>query len=195
MKDKSMMFALMRERGANLIDDLTTGLVNNMRFSDSSVLYPGESELSPADGVKPEWFYSSYKEANGNSELDTIHMYITQEVMFEELGEMMMGIALVEMKHLDKLGDLIKDLGGKVTQRNDTDKINYGSTAREAVQIAIRGETAAIKGYTELVERVSALPRNDTTKYVLQLLSKLIADDRFHIAMFEEGLRGYNGNG
>lgn len=185
-----MMFALMRERGMNLIDDLTTGLVNNMRYSDRNVLYPPEVELKSDAGVKPEWFYDSYKAANGNSELDTIHMYITQEVMFEELGEMMMGIALVEMKHLDKLSDLISELGGKVAQRNDTDKIEYGKTAAEAVRIAIAGETAAVKGYEALIEKVSALPGNATTKYTLALLAKLIADEKFHIAMFEDWLRG-----
>jgi rubrerythrin len=189
MKEKSTMFALMRERGMNLIDDLTTGLVNNMRFSDRDVLYPPESELKPTDGVRPEWFYGAYKEANGFSELDTIHMYITQEVMFEELGELMMGIALVEMKHLDKLGDLIADLGGKVTQRNDTDRVKYGSTPAEAVRLAIAGETNAIKGYEELVDRIAALPPNGTTRYTLELLSKLIADERLHIALFEEWQR------
>jgi rubrerythrin len=171
-----------------MIDDLTTGLVNNMRFSDRSVLYPPETEVRPGQGVLPEWFYDSYKGANGCSELDTIHMYITQEVMFEELGEMMMGIAMVEMKHLDKLGDLISGLGGAVVQRNDTDKIRYGDTPAGAVRIAIEGETAAIKGYEALVDRVAALPQNDTTRYVLALLAKLIADEKFHIALFEEWL-------
>lgn len=183
------MFAVMRERGDNLIDDLTTGLVNNMRFSDRDVLYPGEANVRKGQGVEAEWFYDSYKGATGNSELDTIHQYITQETMFEELGEMMMGIALVEMKHLDKLGDLILDLGGKVAQRNDTDKVRYGSTAREAAKISIEGETAAVKGYEELVERIAALPKNETTKYTLALLAKLIADEKFHIAMFEQWLR------
>jgi rubrerythrin len=186
MKEKSAMFALIRERDANMIDDLTTGLVNNMRFSDRNVLYPSESNVRAGQGVEAEWFYESYKGANGCSELDTIHMYITQEAMFPELGEMMMGIAMVEMKHLDKLADLIMDLGGRVTQRNDTDKIRYGDTPAEAVRIAIQGEQSAIRGYEALVERIAALPRNDTTRYTLALLAKLIADERFHIAMLEE---------
>jgi rubrerythrin len=185
MKDKSAMFALIREHGTNLIDDLTTGLVNNMNFSDREVLYPSESDVRPGQGVDPEWFYASYKGANGHSELDTIHMYITQEVMFEEIGETMMGIAMVEMKHLDKLGDLIADLGGVVAQRNDTSQIRYGTTAAEAVALAIEGEKAAIREYEGLVERVSALPQNPTTKYVLSLLAKLIADERYHVSLFE----------
>ncbi len=189
MKDKSAMFALIRERGMNMIDDLTTGLVNNMRFSDRNVLYPPEAEVKPGQGVEAEWFYDAFKAPNGSSELDTIHMYITQEAMFEELGELMMGIALVEMKHLDKLADLIGSLGGKVAQRNDTDKIKYGSTPEEAVRLAIAGETAAIKGYEELVATVAEAPKNETTRYTLQLLAKLIADEKFHVAMFEDWLR------
>ncbi len=193
MKDKSKMFAVMRERGTNFIDDLTTGLVNNMRFSDHNVMYPSEGKVEEGNGVKAEWFYDSFKASNGNSELDTIHMYITQEAMFEELGEMMMGIALVEMKHLDKLADLISELGGRVDRPNNTDKVEYGSTPEEAVRIAIAGETAAIKGYEELTQRIAALPQNSTTRYTLALLAKLIADERFHVAMFEEWLRE-NGN-
>jgi rubrerythrin len=194
MKDKSLMFALIRERGANLIDDLTTGLVNNMNFSDRNVLYPPESELRRGQGVEAEWFYDAYKGANGYSELDTIHLYITQEVMFEDVGEMMMGIAMVEMKHLDKLGDLIAGLGGVVAQRNDTSKIRYGSTTEEAVRIALEGELAAIDGYDELVGRVAALPhQNATTRYTLSLLSKLIADERFHVALFQRWLAGNTG--
>jgi rubrerythrin len=185
MKDKSTMYALMRERGANLIDDLTTGLVNNMRFSDSDVLYPSESNVRAGEVVPPDWFYESYKGANGCSELDTIHMYITQEVMFPEIGEMMMGIAMVEMKHLDKLGDLIADLGGSVAQRNDTDKVKYGSTAKEAVALAIEGERGAIRGYEAILDKLAPLPTNDTTRYIRSLVAKLIADERYHIALFE----------
>nr|AIA99556.1 hypothetical protein [uncultured bacterium contig00003(2014)] len=184
------MFAILRQRATNLIDDLTTGLVNNMRFSDSDVLYPSDGKVEKGKGVEAEWFYDSFKAPNGTSELDTIHMYITQEAMFEELGELMMGIALVEMKHLDKLADLIKDLGGRVDRPNNTDKIEYGSTPEQAVRIAIAGETAAIKGYEALTERIAALPRNGTTRYTLSLLAKLLADERFHVALFEQWLHG-----
>jgi rubrerythrin len=182
------MFALIRERGANLIDELTTGLVNNMLFSDRNVLYPPETEIKPNHGVEPAWLYPAYKDANGHSELDTIHMYITQEVMFPDIGEMMMGIALVEMKHLDKLGDLISELGGLVTQHNDTSQVQYGNTPTEAIQLAIAGERAAVKNYRTLSDRIAALPQNDTTRYTLALLAKLIADEQFHIAMFEQWL-------
>ena len=86
-----MMFALIRERGMNMIGDLTTGLVNNMRFSDRNVLYPGEA--------------------------------------------------------------------------------------------------AAIKDYEQITKKAAALPQNAATLYTLQLLAKLIADERLHITLFEERQR------
>lgn len=184
------MFALMREKGTNLIDDLTSGLVNNMRFSDRNVLYPPEAEVKPGKGVLPEWFYASFKEPNGHSELDTIHMYITQEAMFEELGELMMGIALVEMKHLDKLADLIKDLGGELTRSNNTDKVKYGDTPAEAVRIAIDGELKTIAEYERITALTAALPPSDTTRYTLSLLAKLIADEQLHITLLKGWLSG-----
>lgn len=189
MEDKRMMFALLRQRGDNQLDDLTTGLVNAMRYSDHEVVYPGHPGPQKGDGVHPAWFYEAYKGSNGFSELDAINQYITQEAMFEDIGEMMLGIALVEMKHLDKLGDLIMDLGGQVTQRNTTENIAYGSSAEEAVRISINGERKAIADYKRLMDKVAALPQNRTTEFVLQLLAKLIADERVHVRIFEQWLR------
>ncbi len=184
------MFALMRTRSTNLIDDLTTGLVNNMRFSDRTVLWPPDADVRSDAGVRPEWFYPSFKDANGTSELDTIHLYITQEAMYEELSELLLGIALVEMKHLDKLADLISDLGGTPARPNSTDKLKYGDTPTEAVRIAISGEQTAIRGYEELIDRISALPSNATTGFCLSTLAKLIADEQLHVALLQGWLAG-----
>ncbi|MDR0772441.1 MAG: hypothetical protein LBF15_05475 [Candidatus Peribacteria bacterium] len=43
-------------------------------------------------------------------------------------------------------------------------------------------------GYEEIMQKVIALPQNDTTKFVLSLLAKLIADEKVHIKMFKEWL-------
>lgn len=183
----SEMFRVMRDKGTNLIDDLTLGIVNNMRYADRNVLYP-VGQTKTGDGVLAEWFYDSYKAANGNSELDVIHTYITQEAKFPELSEMMMGIALVEMKHLDKLTDVILGLEGNISQDNTTHSIVYGKTAEETIRLGIDAEQKAIKGYEKIIEKVSALPTNDTTTYVLALTAKLIADEQRHIDLFNEWL-------
>ena len=190
--DKSMMYRLIKERGANQLDDLTLGLVNSMRYSDHNVVYPS-GEAKPGDGVDPEWFIPAYKGTNGFSEMNAIIQYISQEAMWEDIGQLMMGIALVEMKHLDKLGDLILDLGGNIhTQKYETTHVEYGTSAEDAVRPGIKAEKETIANYNTIIDKIKPLPKNETTKKCLGLLAKLIADEQFHVELFEAWLRGEN---
>lgn len=189
MASKSEMFRLIKKRGTNQLDDLTMGLVNAMKYSDSDVEYPEFTGVKPGKGVQPEWFYDVYRGTNGFSELTAINQYVSQEALFDDVGELMMGVALVEMKHMDKLGGFILKLKGQVTQEYDTRFVEYGSSAREAVELAVKSETATIAKYEKLTERVEDLPQNDTTKVTLQLLAKLIADEQHHRTMFREWLK------
>ncbi|MCC8186773.1 MAG: hypothetical protein LIP08_04480 [Bacteroides sp.] len=118
-----------------------------------------------------------------------MHQYISQEALFDDVGELMMGIALVEMKHMDKLGDFILALKGNVTQEYDTKYVSYGNSAREAVQLGIESETATIAAYNKILKKIKALPENQTTVISFQLLSKLIADETHHISLFHEWLK------
>lgn len=187
MKDR--MHALMKRRGTNQLDELTDGLVNAIKFSDPDVVYPDMDDVKEGDGVKAEWFYGAYKSPNDFAELTAILQYVTQEAMFEDVGEMMLGIALVEMKHYDKLGDLISSLGGELKQDFNVSAVAYGKTAHEAVQLGVAAEKSAIAEYRRLTKLVEALAQNRTTEVVLQLLAKLIADETFHLNLFEEWLR------
>ncbi|MCD8165345.1 MAG: hypothetical protein LUE93_03995 [Bacteroides sp.] len=182
------MHALMKKRGTNQLDDLTTGLVNSMSYSNSDVVYPEFTDVKPGQDVKPEWFYVVYRGANGFSELNAINQYISQEAMFDEIGELMLGIALVEMKHMDKLGDFILKLEGKVTQEYNTSHVDYGKTARQAVAFGVESEQRTIAEYKKIAAKVSALPENKTTKVTLQLLAKLIADEEKYLSLFENWL-------
>lgn len=184
MKNMTKMFALMRDKGTNQLDDLTLGLVNAMKYSNSDVEYPDFENVSTDEGVKPEWFYAVYRGANGFSEMNAILQYVSQDTMYEEIGEMMLGIALVEMKHLDKIGDFIKSLGGDIAVPYDTSHVAYGTSADDAVRLGIEAETATINEYNRIAELVEALPENKTTKTALQLLAKLIADEQWHIDTF-----------
>jgi Bacterioferritin (cytochrome b1) len=188
--DKSMMFRLIKERGANQIDDLTTGLVNSMRYSDPNVVYPRGLEAKPNEGVDPEWFLPAYKGTNGFSEMNAIIQYISQEAMWEDISELMLGIALVEMKHLDKLGDLIMDLGGSInTQKYETTFVEYGKSAENALRLGIKAEKETIEEYNKIIDKITPLPQNDTTRKCLALLAKLIADEEFHVELFEKELK------
>ncbi|MDR0799547.1 MAG: hypothetical protein LBN18_07310 [Dysgonamonadaceae bacterium] len=187
--DKSMMYRLMKERGANAIDDLTTGLVNNMNYSNHTVLYPN-GEVEEGQGVLPEWFYPVYKGTNGFSELNAIIQYVSQESIWENLGEMMMGIAMVEMKHLDKLGDLIMGLGGNIAdQKYETTYVEYGKSEEDAIRAGLKAEKATIEEYNRIIDKIKPLRQNETTEFCLALLAKLIADEQFHANLFETWLK------
>ncbi len=55
------MHTLMKNRGTNQLDDLTPGLVNAMKYSNSDGLYPEYTEEKPDEGADPEWFYAVYR--------------------------------------------------------------------------------------------------------------------------------------
>ncbi|MCD8178121.1 MAG: hypothetical protein LUE98_12135 [Tannerellaceae bacterium] len=189
MKNSKEMHALIKKQGTNQLDDLTLGLVNAMKYSNSDILYPDFGEVKPGEGVEAEWFYDVYRGTNNFSELTAVHQYISQEALFDDIGELMMGIALVEMKHMDKLGDFILALKGEVTQPYDTQCVSYGKTAHEAVQLGIDSETSTIAEYNKILNKVRELPENKTTVVTIQLLSKLIADETHHISLFRQWLK------
>ena len=176
----------------NSVDDLTDALINVMRYSDNSVEYPEVDNAEPDDGVIAEWFYPIYNGTNDFSELTAILMYTQQETKFNEIGELVLGIALVEMKHYAKLGDLIRALGGKLTQRYSSECVKTGSTPRKALEKAISAEVATIKFYTELQEKINQVKETKTTLIAQQLISKLIADEEVHKILLSEALTAFS---
>lgn len=176
----------------NSVDDLTDALVNVMRYSDNSVEYPEVANAVPDDGVIAEWFYPVYNGVNDFSELTAILMYTRQETKFEEIGELVLGIALTEMKHYAKLGDLIRALGGTITQRYSNEYVKAGSSPRKALQQAIASEFSTIKFYSELDEKISQVRETKTTLIARQLLAKLIADEEFHKELLTKALADFS---
>ena len=170
----------------NLVDKMADAMVEVMRFADSSVKYPELDGVKPDDGVMAEWFYSMYNGSTGFSELDAIHQYTSQEAQFEGIGNLMLGIALVEMKHYGKLAELITNLGGRINQRYDNNKVVIGNTKEEAIQNALDGENKTIEAYEDIIEKISRVKQTKTTEIVLQLLNKLIADEKLHVKLLNE---------
>jgi bacterioferritin len=185
--NKAMMHAIIKRKKDNGLDMLTEGLVNNMKFSDSEVLYPN-GEVDKDSGIDPAWFYQVYKGSVNFSEMNAIFQYVSQDVLHENLAELFLGIGMVEMKHFDKLGDLIVSLGGDINFAYDSTKVTYGATEVEAVNSNIEGEQATIDEYNRIVEKVNKLPKNSSTVYTLQLLAKLIADETFHLNLLKKWL-------
>lgn len=176
----------------NAVDNLTDALVNVMKYSNNSVEYPNIDQVKPDDGVVAEWFYPIYNGKNDFSELTAIHMYTSQETEFEDIGELMLGIGLTEMKHYAKIGELIKALGGTITQSFNNDGVEVGKTPREALSIAYNAEVITIEFYEKLFQKIERIKPTKTTTIVLQLLSKLIADEKIHQKLLKEDLTEFS---
>lgn len=185
MKD----FAIKKPLSKNQLDDLTNGLVNAMRYNDPNVEYPSFDKAKQDDGVMAEWFYPIFNGTNDFSELTAIHMYTTQEATFEDVGELLLGIALTEMKHYDKLSDFIRKIGGKIAQRYNNSGVTVGKTADEAIEIAIGAEEKTIDFYENLQKKLLKLQETETIKVALQLLAKLLADEVVHLKLLKEQLK------
>ena len=185
-------YLLRKPIGKNQIDDMVDGLVNVMRYSDPLALYPsGIENVKPDDGVDPEWFYPIFNGSNDFSELSAIHMYTTQEATFEDIGQLMLGIGLVEMQHYGKLSQLIRSLGGTIDQSYDNSDVEIGKTPQEALKIAIDGEITTIDFYDKVAERIQKSKQTKTTETALRLIAKIQADERVHLSLLRKKLERY----
>ena len=172
--------------GENMVDKMADALVEITRFADSTVKYPELDNVKQDNGVMPEWFYPIYNGVNGFSELDAIHLYTSQEQKFEPIGNLLLGIALVEMKHYGILGELIIKLGGRIEQRYNNSKVSLGETKEEALNNAIDAENKTIEFYEGIIEKIKGVHETKTTIIVVQLVNKLIADERVHLKLLKE---------
>ena len=121
------------------VETMANAMIESMRFVDNTLDYPEAEKARPNDGVEPEWFYDAYYGAIPTSELTAIIQYTQQRMLFENIGETFLGIAFVEMKHFDRLGDFIGQLGGRVNTPKYSSSavtVEYESAA-EAVRVNI----------------------------------------------------------
>lgn len=172
------------------VEAMADALVESMRYANSSVDYPDVSKAKPDDGVPAEWFYKAYVGTAPTSELTAILQYTQQRMIFDEIGETFLGIALTEMKHYDRLGDFINRIGGNVSRPAfSAAKVDITTkSAAEAVQINIRAEQDTITEYEKLIQRIQANNPTPTVTSALaiQLINKIVADERVHVRLLAE---------
>lgn len=184
---KEILFA---KRSENAYDPLTDGLAQTSVYSDRSVVFPSFEGAKPNDGVKPEWFYPVFDGANSISEYSATIMYTRQQDKFENVGTLLMGIALVEMKHIGKLSDFITAIGGQINNVYSTEDIRLGATEQEAIEIAIQSENGTITFYNKLLIKLNEV-KTPTAEIAIQLVSKLRADEQIHLKYLEEQAATY----
>lgn len=126
------------------------------------------------------------------SELSAITQYINHENRLScekcPMVQTILGIAMAEMIHLQRLGELMFLLGGKIDfmekHRDGKQKmwtpqeLKLPETAREMVMVDIEGERNAISQYKLHMRMI-----ND--EFVVAVLARIIKDEEYHIVILK----------
>ncbi len=175
----------------NYIDRMADALIDTLKYSDSSVAWPETEHVAPDPEIKPEWFYPALQNKDC-SEIVAILLYTQQTALYDkEIGDMVLGIGIVEMKHFANIRDTVVALGGTLPQPIDGKNIKLGKDVNDALSINIRSEFDTIKYYRGVKELIKS--KSETAITLQAMLDKLIADESLHLRMFLNELNERNG--
>lgn len=183
----------------NRLEEMAEATVNALDYSDSKVEYPDISIVQkwPKEIILP--LYDLYKNTR-YSELTSILMYTQHQARFGEIGELMLGIGLVEMVHYDKLGDFLL----KASDVMDTDIpgnnkltvhpiIDLGTSAESALRLSLQSEKETLEEYQKVFDSLNKeeyIKRSDYIP-VSHLIEKFITDEEYHITLLNKALKEY----
>lgn len=176
----------------NRVEDAAMSFINVLKYSDQSVDYPSFENLEEWPDEILDLFKAAARN-NLHSELTAVIQYSQQAVQFDEISELMLGIALVEMQHSDKIKDFLKKADGTISSfMNITPlTIPLGSNPKEALNEALKSELLTIGKYKEILDLINNKERyytcNDAS-IVEAFLEKLIADEQYHVKLLREAL-------
>lgn len=133
--------------------------------------------------------------AGAVSEMTAVTQYVNHSLKTEpldnEVYEALKCIAMVEMHHLEMVGELILKLGGEPYYgRVKKDKfqcwtprfIVYGKDIRGMLKADIQGEVDAIAQYKRHIDEI-----ND--KHIKNLLERIVKDEEYHIEILDRLLK------
>ena len=127
--------------------------------------------------------------AGMQGELTAVAQYVFQNGRAsdnETFANSVLQIAIVEMMHLDMLGDAIVALGGEPEFDDgkyfwNAGYVNYSKGYADMLKADIAAEKTAIENYL----KHAAAIKNDTVK---ALLERIVVDERLHLRFFTEEL-------
>lgn len=138
--------------------------------------------------------------ADRESEMTAILLYIYQSFLFRKAGmadyaDTLVRISLSEMMHLDTLGELILQLGALPVYTSrpprkfdfySTAAVSYETQPEKMLEIDIRGENEAIRGYEKMLCKLQS-------EQVRAVIARIIEDEKLHLQALEELLRKLRG--
>jgi len=133
-----------------------------------------------------------YAYSAGSSELTGFHQYIYHSIATEqeqpELSQALKEIAMVELYHLQLLGQCIMQLGllptfgyyqGTRRARWNSGFVQYARYPKGVIELCIQAELQTIEYYQSAIGRIS-------DKQVAALLYRITEDEEKHIKILEE---------
>lgn len=124
------------------------------------------------------------------SELTAIHQYLYHHILagadHPEIADALRGIAIAEMRHLDLLADVIRQLGlyptytfyqGTRRVRWNSGFIRYGRNLREMLDVDIAAERTAIEDYKRVLR---CIPEAQ----IQALIERILLDEEEHLRVF-----------
>lgn len=173
----------------NRVEDAANAFIDVLKYSDQSVDYPDFKDIEPWPDEIINMFYVIWKNAKF-SELSAIIMYTQQSSRFEEVSELMLGIGLVEMRHLDKISDFLQraDPYEDYSTMNINPTIEIGSTWEQALKIALNSEIETIGHYKKIQRAITQYEERSDYNDVNYFLEKLIADEEHHMKLLKEAM-------
>lgn len=171
----------------NRVEDAANAFIDVLKYSDQSVTYPDFKDIDPWPDEIINMFYVIWKNATF-SELSAIIMYTQQSSRFDEISELMLGIGLVEMRHLDKISDFLQkaDPYEDYSIMNINPNIGIGSTWEQAIKIALNSEMETIAHYRKIQKAIQQYEDRKDYDDVNYFLEKLIADEEHHVKLLKE---------
>ncbi len=131
------------------------------------------------------------------SELTAINLYVYQHIIgkgyYEDYAELIGGVSISEMKHLELLAKTISLLGVKPVYTNSicpcnqvwTAKyVNFDIDIKNMILEDIRSEEKAINQYNRHICLID-------DKYIKKLLNRIILDEELHLKYFNKMCKKY----
>lgn len=151
---------------------------------------------------RPNYYYAQLLKEDycgAISELSAVLLYSYQHIVsdasLKEYAELIHCISIVEMYHLELLGETIQQLGGSAEFANDNLKtdtkipwtssyINDATDLKTMLELDIESERQAIENYEHHITMI-----ND--HYIQNLLLHIIEDEKLHLQLFYEFYNRY----
>jgi bacterioferritin len=136
--------------------------------------------------------------AGGVSEFTAVSLYSYQHFVsdgkYDDYAELVGGVSMAEMKHLELLGETIKMLGVKPIYIDNAFPpgnlwtaryVNFTISIRAMLAEDIRAEMKAIENYKYHISIID-------DKYIKELLQRIIIDEELHIKLFNNMYEKYS---